>query len=69
MYTNIPKLKKMPNTKKQPKYLGPYKVERRSGENVIILKTVTGKKTREKRIPIHISSSPIFRARFKSTGA
>ena len=54
MYTNIPKLKKLPNTKTQPKYLGPYTVERVSGENIIILITTVAGKTREKRVPVHI---------------
>ena len=43
MYTNIPKLKKMPNTKRQLRYLVPYMVERISGENA-----------GQKRVPIHI---------------
>ena len=54
LYTNMPKLKKMPNTKRQQKYMGPQTVKRVTDSHVVISQDQLGKQ-KEKRIPIHIA--------------
>ena len=49
----MPKLKRLPNTKKQPKYLGPYTISEVTNSNVTISKEELGT-NRDKKIPIHI---------------
>ena len=39
VYTNMPKLKKMPNSKKQRKYIGPYTVKRVTNSHAIVSDT------------------------------
>ena len=54
IYTNMPKLKHMPKTKKQTKHLGPYTVSKVTESHVTISKTDLGTK-KDKNIPIHIT--------------
>ena len=49
----MPKLKKMPNTKRQQKYMGLQTVKRVTDSHVVISQDQLGKQ-REKRIPIHM---------------
>ena len=50
VYTNMPKLKHLPKTKKQLKYLGPYTVSKVTGSHVTISQTELGAK-KDKKIP------------------
>ena len=54
VYTNMPKLKHLPKTKKQSKYLGPYTVSKVTDSDVTISQTELGAK-KDKKIPIHIT--------------
>ena len=44
IYTNMPKLKHLPKTKKQSKYLGPYTVSKITDSHVTIYQTELGAK-------------------------
>ena len=54
VYTNMPKLKHLPKTKKQSKYLGPYTVSIVTDSHVTISQTELGA-NKYKKIPIHIT--------------
>ena len=54
VYTNMPKLKHLPKTKKQLKYLGPYTVSKVTDSHVTISQTELGAK-KDKKISIHIT--------------
>ena len=51
LYTNIPKQKKLPNRKNQPRYLGPDTVSDVSESHVTISKAT--KRGTKRKIPIH----------------
>ena len=50
----MPKLKQMPNTKSQGKFLGPFTVSRITDSHAIISKEELNSK-RDKKVPIHIT--------------
>ena len=52
LFTNMPKIKHLPNTKQQGKYIGPHTVKRVTESHVVISKERIGCKG-EKKIPIH----------------
>ena len=54
IYTNMPKLKHLPKTKKQAKYLGPYTVSKVTDSHVTISKDEIGAK-KDKKIARHIA--------------
>ena len=54
VYTHMPKLKHLPKTKKQSKYIGPYTVSKVTDSHVTISQTELGAK-KDKKIPIHIT--------------
>ena len=54
VYTNMPKLKHLPRTKKQSKYLGPYTVSKVTNNHVTISRTELGAK-KDKKITFHIT--------------
>ena len=56
--TNMPKLKHLPKTKNQSKYLGPYTVSKVTNNHVTISQTELGAK-KDKKITFHITS-PYF---------
>ena len=55
IYTNMPKLKHLPKTKKQAKYLGPYTVSKVTDSHVTISKDEIGaKRTRRLLATLHV---------------
>ena len=54
LFTNMPKLKQMPNTKSQGKFLGPFTASRITDSRAIISKEELNSK-RDKKVPIHIT--------------
>ena len=54
IYTNMPKLKHIPKTKKQAKYLGPYTVSKVTDSHVTISRDEIGAK-KDKKIARHIA--------------
>ena len=53
LFANMPKLKRLPNTKAQDKYLGPHTVAKVTDSHVVISNTNFGTK-KDKKIPLHI---------------
>ena len=54
LFTNIPKLKKMPKTKNQGKYVGPFTASKITDSHVVIShKELASNK--DKKVPIHIA--------------
>ena len=62
LVTNMAKLKRLPNTKEQGKYLGPHKVSRVTESHAVLVSTDPSKK--EKKAPLHIVR-PYFERPFK----
>ena len=54
IYTNMPKLKHLPKTKKQAKYLGPYTVSKVTDSHVTISKELELKRTRRLLATLHV---------------
>ena len=54
IFTNMPKLKKMPKTQGQDKYLGPFTTSRITDSHAVISKEELGSK-KDKKVPIHIA--------------
>ena len=52
VYTNMQKLKKMPNTKKQRKFIGPYTVKRVTNSHAIVSDTQHSEKNKKMSIDI-----------------